>query len=247
MVRRKVVEIDEEKCTGCGLCLPACPEGAIQIIDGKARLISDIYCDGLGACLGECPEDAIRVIEREAEAFDEEAVKAHLEEVVTEQAPPTPEFSGCPGSRVLQWKHEPEAHPPVEQTVPTQSQLRQWPVQLMLVNPQAEYFHNADLAIIADCVPFAYANTHQEFIKDKSLIVGCPKLDDLGFYKEKMTQIFRLNDIKSITTLIMEVPCCAGLVQAVQQAISDSGKDIPFEKVVIGIKGERKPETVAAF
>ena len=247
MVKSEIIEIDEETCTGCGLCIPSCPEGAIRIVDGKARLISEIYCDGLGACLGECPEGALRLVEREAEAFDEDEMKTHLEKMEKEDPAPAVEFSGCPGSRVLQWNDEPAAHLPVEQTVPMQSQLRQWPVQLMLVNPQAEYFHNADLAIIADCIPFAYANTHQEFIKGKSLMVGCPKLDDLGFYKEKMTQIFRLNDINSITTVIMEVPCCAGLVQAVQQAISDSGKDIPFEKVVIGIKGDRKPEAVSAF
>ena len=247
MVTRKIVEIDEEKCTGCGLCIPACPEGAIQIIDGKARLIRDLYCDGLGACLGECPEDAITIIEREAEEFDEEAVKEHLQEIDAKHAPPTPDFSGCPGSRVMEWKSEREAVQPIEHVSPTQSELRQWPVQLMLVNPQADYFHNADLTIIADCVPFAYANTHQEFIKDKTLMVGCPKLDDLGFYKEKMTQIFRLNDINSITTVIMEVPCCTGLSQAVQQAIAESGKDIPFEQVVIGIKGDRKLEAVATF
>ena len=247
MVKRKIVEIDEVRCTGCGLCLPACPEGAIQIVDGKARLIDDIYCDGLGACLGECPEDAIRIIEREAEDFDEEAVKIHLEAFETKQSPPTPDFSGCPGSRVLEWKTEREGEQTVDQAPPAQSELRQWPVQLMLVNPQAEYFQAADLAIIADCVPFAYANFHQDFLKGKSLVVGCPKLDDLGFYQEKLAQIFRVNNIKCVTVVIMEVPCCSGLVYAVEQAIRASGKDIPFEKVVIGIKGNRKPETVPTF
>ena len=246
MAKRRIIEIDEERCTGCGLCIPACPEGAIQIVDGKARLIRDIYCDGLGACLGECPEDAIRIIEREAEEFDEEAVKIHLEEMDMKQAPPAPEFSGCPGSRIMEWKREREETPSVEQVPPIQSELRQWPVQLMLVNPQAEYFHNADLAIIADCVPFAYANFHQDFLKDTSLVVGCPKLDDLGFYQQKLAQIFRVNRIKSVTTVIMEVPCCAGLGQVVQQAIAESGKDIPYEQVVVGIKGERVPEDILA-
>ncbi|UCE17150.1 MAG: 4Fe-4S dicluster domain-containing protein [Gemmatimonadota bacterium] len=239
MVKRKIVEIDGEKSTGCGLCIPACPEGAIQLVDGKARLISDIYCDGLGACLGECPEDAITIIEQEAEAFDEEAMKLHLLEMEEKQIPPAPEFSGCPGSRVMEWKSEREAPWSGKEVPPVQSELRQWPVQLMLVNPEAQYFENADLAIVADCVPFAYASFHQDFLKDTSIVVGCPKLDDLGFYQQKLAQIFSMNNIKSVTTVIMEVPCCAGLSHAVQQAIAESGKDIPYEKVVIGIKGNR--------
>ena len=247
MVKRKIVEIDEEKCTGCGLCLPACPEGAIQIFDGKARLISDIYCDGLGACLAECPEDAIRVIDREAEDFNEEAVKVHLQKLETKKSPPTPDFSGCPGSRVMEWRTERKGRQKGEQVPPAQSELRQWPVQLMLVNPQAKYFQETDLAVIADCVPFAYARFHQDFLRGRSLVVGCPKLDDLDFYQEKLAQIFRVNNIKCVTVVIMEVPCCSGLTCAVEQAITASGKDIPFEKVVIGIKGDRKPEAVPTF
>lgn len=247
MVTRKMIKIDEEKCDGCGLCLPACPEGAIQIVDGKARLISDIYCDGLGACLGECPQDAITIEEREAEEFNEEAVKIHLEEVEAQKSAPIPEFSGCPGSRVMQWDRKPDVQQPAELTPPPESELRQWPVQLMLVNPQAQYFENADVTIVADCVPFAYANFHQDFLKSRSIVVGCPKLDDVGFYEEKLTQIFRLNTINSVTVVIMEVPCCSGLVHAVQEAISASGKDVPFHQVVIGIKGEKKSEPVPAF
>jgi hypothetical protein len=147
----------------------------------------------------------------------------------------------------MEWKSEREVLPSVERTAPTPSELRQWPVQLMLVNPQADYFHNADLAIVADCIPFAYANFHQDFLKDTSLVVGCPKLDDLGFYQQKLAQIFRVNPIKSVTTVVMEVPCCAGLIQAVQQAITESGKDIPFEQVVIGIKGNRVLEPTPAL
>lgn len=241
MVARKIVRIDEEKCDGCGLCLPACPEGAIEIVDGKARLVSDIYCDGLGACLGECPQDAITIEVREAEEFSEEAVKIHLEEMEAHQSPPMPEFSGCPGSRMMQWDKKPEVQQPAEMTPPPESELRQWPVQLMLLNPQAEYFENADVTIAADCVPFAYANFHQDFLKGRSIAIGCPKLDDLGFYQEKLTEIFRLNSIKSVTVLIMEVPCCFGLVHAVQEAIAAAGKGIPFNHVIIGIRGEKNP------
>jgi ferredoxin len=211
---RKIVRIDEEKCNGCGLCMPSCHEGALQIINGKARLVSEIYCDGLGACLGECPQGAITIEERASEEFNEKAVKARFEK-----------------------KEE-------KLTIPTiaskSSALAQWPIQLHLVNPKAPYFQDADLMVVADCVPFAYSNFHQDFLKEKSIVVGCPKLDDVEFYEEKLAEIFRQSKIKSITVVNMEVPCCYGLHYIVKKAMEHSGKNIPIEQMIIGIKGERK-------
>lgn len=222
MVTRKIVRIDEEKCDGCGLCVPACPEGAIQIIDGKARLVSDTYCDGLGACLGHCPKDAITIEEREAEPFDEEAVQAHLE---TEHHI----AAACPSAQVMQFK------------VPAKSELAQWPIQLTLVPPQAPYLNNADLLIAADCTPFAYPQFHQDLLKGKTILIGCPKLDDVQFYIEKLAQIFSHNNIASVTVAHMEVPCCFGLTYIVKEALSQAGKDIPVEDITISIRGEKQP------
>jgi len=251
MATRKIVRIDEEKCTGCGLCIPNCAEGAIQIVDGKAKLITDKFCDGLGACLGHCPEDAITVIEREAEEFDEKAVEVHLHKQKQAQPKPepqpTPVFTGCPSSRAMQFK-VPEAEERASSTAPSVSQLTQWPVQLKLVPVNAPYFQDADLLIAADCVPFAYPDFHRDFLKGKALVVGCPKLDDIQFYKEKLTEIFKANSIKSITVPYMEVPCCFGLVKVTEDAIAASGKKIPFKKIKIGIRGDIKPEEeVQAF
>ncbi|MCJ7803138.1 MAG: 4Fe-4S binding protein [Desulfobacterales bacterium] len=251
MATRKIVKIDEEKCNGCGLCIPNCAEGAIQIVDGKAKLVSDKFCDGLGACLGHCPEDAITISEREAEEFDEKAVEIHLhnqKEATHTHKPqpkpqPEPQFGGCPSSRVLQF----QIPKPIEKAnaTPSESALSQWPIQLKLVPVDAPYFQDADLLIAADCVPFAYANFHQDFLRGKALVVGCPKLDDIQLYKEKLTAIFKANSIKSVTVPFMEVPCCFGLVKATEDAIEASGKDIPFKKVKIGIRGEIKPEAEA--
>jgi len=213
-VLRKIVKIDEEKCNGCGLCIPSCREGALQIIDGKARLVSDVYCDGLGACLGECPQGAITIEERVAEEFDEEEAKIHLEE-----------------------KKE---TPTTSDTAPKSSALAQWPIQLRLVNPKAPYFQNADLNVVADCAPFAYGNFHQDFLKEKSIVVGCPKFDDAQFYEEKLADIFRKSKIKNVVVVNMEVPCCNGLHYIVKKAVERSGKNIPVKQVIIGIKGERK-------
>jgi Pyruvate/2-oxoacid:ferredoxin oxidoreductase delta subunit len=245
MATRKIVKIDEEKCTGCGLCIPNCAEGAIQIIDGKARLISDKFCDGLGACLGHCPEDALQVIEREAEGFDEQAVEVHLHkkhEPVPETMPqPRSVSAGCPSSRPIQFK-APEAKSVSTPAAPSVSMLTQWPVQLKLVPVSAPYFENADLLVAADCVPFAYGNFHLDFMKGKVVVVGCPKLDDIQCYLEKLTEIFKNNSIKSVTLPYMEVPCCSGLVRATEEAVVASGKKIPLKKVKIGIQGDVKPE-----
>jgi len=245
MATRKIVKIDEGKCNGCGLCIPNCAEGAIQIIDGKAKLVSDKFCDGLGACLGHCPEDAITVVEREAEEFDEKAVEAFLHKKhETKPGPQPASFAGCPSSRAMQFQ---VPKPRIESGEKRSSvpQLSQWPVQLKLVPINAPYFQDADLLVAADCVPFAYPDFHQDFLKGKAVVVGCPKLDDIQYYKEKLTEIFRTNSIKSVTVPYMEVPCCFGLVKATEDAIAASGKKISFKKVKIGIQGEIKSEEEA--
>jgi len=245
MATRKIVKIDEEKCNGCGLCIPNCVEGALQVVDGKAKLLSHKFCDGLGACLGHCPQDAITIIEREAEEFDEKAVESHLHKQKQTQPkpepPPAPVFWGCPSSRSLHFKI-PEENIEKFSAGPSVSMLSQWPVQLKLVPINAPYFQEADLLVAADCVPFAYPDFHQDFLKGRALVVGCPKLDDIQYYKEKLTEIFKTNSIKSVTIPYMEVPCCFGLVRAVEDAIRASGKNTPIKKVKIGIRGDIKPE-----
>ncbi len=242
---RKIVQIDEAKCNGCGLCVPSCAEGAIKIVNGKAQLAADNLCDGLGACLGECPQDAIRIIERVADAFDEAAVAKELQAAsATEtQAGPQPAHGhhagGCPGSRVMTLT--PPALASADSGVGSQpSSLGQWPVQLHLVPTNAPYFQGADLLIAADCVPFAYADFHRDFLAGKSVVIGCPKLDDNNFYLQKLTELFRVSTIKSITVVRMEVPCCGGIVAAARQALVACGKEIPFREVTIGIKGDVK-------
>jgi ferredoxin len=260
MSKRKIIFIDHKKCNGCGKCIPNCPEGAIQIIDGKARLISDLFCDGLGACIGHCPEAAITQEEREAAPYEERKVmenivkqgnnviKAHLKhlkdhsqdeylytaiEFLNERNINIPFYDSsssgqsasllaCPGSKMFS------------------SELGQWPVQLMLVPVSAPYFDNAQLLIAADCVPFAYAHFHRDLLKGKILLVGCPKLDDINIYKERITGILAQNKIKSVIYAHMEVPCCFGLVAGIKEAISASGKDIPFKDITVSIKGEIK-------
>jgi Pyruvate/2-oxoacid:ferredoxin oxidoreductase delta subunit len=239
MATRKIVKIDEEKCTGCGLCIPNCAEGALQIVDGKAKLVSEKFCDGLGACLGHCPEDAIAVIEREAEGFDEQAVEAHLHKQT--KAQPQPVFAGCPSSKSMHFK-VPETRTEKVSNKRSASMLSHWPVQLKLVPITAPYFQDADLLIAADCIPFAYPDFHRHFLKGRAVVVGCPKLDDIQYYKEKLTEIFSANSIKSVTVPYMEVPCCFGLVKAAEEAIAASGKNIPLKKVQIGIRGDIKPE-----
>lgn len=238
MTKRKIVHIDEEKCNGCGLCIPSCHEGALQIVNGKAKLVSEKYCDGLGACLGECPYGAISLIEKEAEEFDEKAVEQHLNNL---NKPTFKRNTVCPGSRTAFFEdnnNDPTKINTDDVEIKIKSQLKQWPVQLMLVPPDADFFEGADLLITADCVPFVYPNYHLDFLKGKRLVIGCPKLDDIDYYIEKLTEIFRINNLNSITIAYMEVPCCSGIVRAVEIALSNSGKDIPVNKIKIGINGQ---------
>lgn len=254
-VKRKIVKIDEDKCNGCGLCIPACAEGALQIIDGKARLVSDKYCDSLGACLSECPQGAISIEEREAEPFDEEAVKEHL----VKQADGKPDSArGCPGTTVRQFKHEETLPCGCPSTTVSQfkdttaikettalgshepSQLGHWPVQLTLVPPKAPFLQGADVLLAADCTAFSYGGFHQDFLKDHALLVACPKLDNYEAHQAKLTEILRQSDIRSLTVLRIEVPCCAGLTRMAMQAILSSNKDIPFKEVIISVRGEIK-------
>ncbi len=234
-VVRKIVRIDEEKCDGCGVCVPSCAEGALQIIDGKARVISETYCDGLGACLGECPQGAITIEQREADEFDEEAVKHHTEETehATEYLP-----CGCPSTTVAQFERQGDAGITADPATHQQPMLGHWPVQLTLIPPVAPFLQGADLVLAADCVPFAYGDFHRRFLKDHALLVACPKLDDFPAHQRKLTDILKLSDVKSLTVVHMEVPCCSGLAHMAKQAISASGKDIPLKEVTIGVKGD---------
>jgi NAD-dependent dihydropyrimidine dehydrogenase PreA subunit len=264
---RKIVKIDEAKCDGCGQCIPSCAEGAIALVNGKARLSADALCDGLGACLGDCPQGAITVIEREAEAFDEAAVKVHLEQSgpaahsAHAHAPPAPPAQparprlsvvaseaspdaggGCPGSRSRTLPRPslavvPGGPGPGLPSASAQSRLGQWPVQLHLVPLAAPYFQGADLLIAADCVPFAYPRFHDDFLAGRAIVIGCPKLDDNDFYAEKLGGILSRSDVKSVTVVRMEVPCCAGISHAARRGIASSGKEIPFRDVVIGVDG----------
>ncbi len=224
---RRVIQIDEEKCNGCGICVNACHEGAIALIDGKAKLTRDDYCDGLGDCLPNCPMNAISFIEREAAAYDEEAVKAHLAKRHSEKESAAP-VPVCPGTLAKFLKPSSQSASTSAQDVP--SELSQWPVQIKLVAPNAPYFQGCDLLIAADCTAYAYGNFHHDFVKGRVTLIGCPKLDDID-YSEKLTAIFRENNIRSITLTRMTVPCCGGMAMAIERAISNSGKDIPLNIV----------------
>ena len=235
---RKIVKIDEEKCNGCGVCVPACVEGALQIINGKAKLISEQYCDGLGACLGACPQGALTIEEeQESEEFDDKAVKQHLEELehTTETLP-----CGCPSTTVTQFDRQEAAETAPSVAVKQQSMLSHWPVQLTLVPPSAPFLQAADLVLVADCVPFAYAGFHQELLRGHALLVACPKLDNFQAHLKKLTDILQHSQPKSLAVVHMEVPCCSGLTHMAKQAINLSGKDIPLKEVTIGIRGDLK-------
>lgn len=279
MAVRTMVHIDEDKCDGCGLCVPDCAEGALQIVDGKARLVSDIYCDGLGACLGSCPQDAITMVDREADEFNEEAVNERLKDLGRDPLPghahqdaakgeaacaddkakdmacgcpgtisqsfdrpkPAPAATGtgagCPGSRSQSFD-QPKSAPQADQSGPVASKLGNWPIQISLVPPKAPYLEGADLLIAADCAPFAYGDFHRRFMDGKVALIGCPKLDNTQAYVEKLSVMFRDNNINSISLVYMEVPCCTGLVQLVQEALRQSGAAIPTTLYRVGIKGD---------
>ena len=226
---RKIIKIDEEKCNGCGACAVACHEGAIDMIDGKAKLVRENYCDGLGDCLPACPVDAISFEEREAPAYDEEAVKQAQLKKTADALP-----CGCPGTQSKALKGE-TISPVSTQSI--QSQLMQWPCQIKLVPVNAPYFNNANLLIAADCTAYAYGNFHNEFIRNHITIIGCPKLDE-GDYRDKLTQIIASNNIKSVKIVRMEVPCCGGIENAAKRAIEDSGKFIPWQVVTISTDGK---------
>jgi len=286
-MKRKIIKIDEKKCNGCGECIPNCPEGALQIIDGKARLISDLFCDGLGACIGECPLGAIEVEEREAEPYNEakvmvnvakggpNVIKAHLKHLkdhnetefynqaiayLNENNLEVPEVKEkvvpfvCPGMKIVDNNKEiPQPTPDVKPGCSTlekgdsdaaenrPSELRQWPTQLHLLNPQASYFQDADLLVAADCVPFTLNNFHGKYLKGRTLLHFCPKLDNsYEAYVEKLAQIFTLNNIKSITLVRMEVPCCGGTTATVNAALEKAGKNIPINDIIISLDGKVK-------
>jgi ferredoxin len=246
---RQIIRIDEEKCNGCAQCVTACAEGALAIVDGKARVVNESFCDGLGACIGECPQGALSIEMRVADEFDEAAVEHHLAATRSAQAqnaaPPAasePLACGCPGSMAETLQTHESACPSAAgaHTAPA-SQLRNWPVQIHLLPIEAPFYQGAHLLLAADCVPFAYPGFHQDFLSGRTLAVGCPKLDDPLYYVEKLANILRSNDIRSLTVAHMEVPCCFGLERIAAQAVERSGKDIPVEVVIVGRDGTIKP------
>lgn len=237
-MKRKIVEIDQEKCNGCGLCVDACHEGAIELREGKAVLVSDEYCDGLGDCLPECPVGAVQIIEREAVDYNHEAVMKRMEERKQKNKFHNKNSGGCPGQSAMKIDHN--SRKPIEKESSSRevfSELSQWPIQLNLINPNASYLDGADILIAADCCAYAYGGFHKDFISGRITIIGCPKLDDNDYYIDKLTEIFAQNDIKSITVTRMEVPCCGGLVYAVKTAMLNARKIVPYSEVIISIDG----------
>jgi len=226
MVLRNIVKIDENKCNGCGLCVKACAEGAIKLINGKAKLVSETYCDGLGACLGHCPQDAITIEQRQADDFDEKATKAHLAQINNTAFV-------CPGLSMKTF----DAPAPDNSKGPAASQLTHWPVQLKLVSPQAPYFADAHLLLVADCVPFAMGDFHNTLLRGKSIVIGCPKLDDARFYIEKLADILRSNKLKALSVIHMTVPCCHGLTHIASEAMKLAGQKMIFEDITISLEG----------
>ncbi|NVM24945.1 MAG: 4Fe-4S binding protein [Desulfobacterales bacterium] len=240
-VKRKIIRIDEELCDGCGQCVPSCAEGAIEIVDGKARLVTEKYCDGLGACLGECPNGALSIVEREAEEFDEEAVEEYLSSKDRQEGAEEATMAcGCPSAQIQSFIRPVSGEEDDKLTIQKSSisTLSHWPVQIRLVPPTAPFLKGADLLVAADCTPVAYPNFHRDFLKGKVVMVGCPKFDDIQDYIQKFADIFTTANIKSITVVVMEVPCCQGLPIIVEKGMEMAGKRIPMEKVVISARGE---------
>jgi Fe-S-cluster-containing hydrogenase component 2 len=234
MAVRKIVRIDEQKCNGCGQCIVDCPEGALKLVDGKARVVKESYCDGLGACIGACPVDAITIEEREAEAFDEEAVKQNMAAAAGLAAGlPLVPF-GCPGAAARPLERAPDA----AAAAGSGSQLTHWPVQLTLVSPTAPFLREADLLLVADCVPFAMSDFHGRILQGRAIVVGCPKLDDASRYVAKLADIFRQSAIRSLSIVRMEVPCCGGLCHIAKKALESSGRAIPLREVTVGVNGQ---------
>ncbi len=240
-VVRKIIQIDDELCDGCGQCILSCAEGALKLVDGKAKVISDDLCDGLGACIGECPTGALEIIERKAEEFDETAVEAHLAQKENAQPEMGPILArGCPSTRIQVFEPS-EKRPPVHgvgAAEETGSALSHWPVQIRLIPPTAPFLKEADLLVLADCVPVAFPMLHQAFLKGKAVAMGCPKFDDVQEYIDKFAEIFKVANLNSVTTVVMEVPCCAGLPKIVEAAAERAGVSLPMERVVIGTQGK---------
>ncbi len=252
-MKRKIIEIDREKCNGCGDCLTACAEGALALDEeNKAVLVKEIYCDGMGACLDVCPEDALKVIEKESGAYDAKATYVHvkntlgedaaknvhgIDEVIHKPEAKQQQFSGCPGSKLMNFERQSDSNNHKENTGTQPSELSQWPIQLHLISPYAPYFQGCDLLIAADCTAFALGSFHRDLLKGKRLIIACPKLDDTNPYLEKLTELFKNNQIKSLTVAIMTVPCCHGLSRLIEKAVELSGQDIDVKNMVIDLKG----------
>jgi len=245
-LNRKIIEIDEERCDGCGQCALACAEGALEIIDGKAKVISDNLCDGLGACIGECPQDALNIIERPAEEFDEAAVEEHLSKVEPAPADENTLPCGCPSAQIQTFTSCQQANQPAGQVPDQDSALTHWPVQIRLIPPTAPFLKGADLLVAADCVPVAFPSLHSTFLKGKVVMLGCPKFDDAQAYIDKFAAIFKTAGIKSITTVVMEVPCCAGLPRIVAEGLKQAGKDIPHHQVTVSTRGKILEDRKAA-
>ena len=242
-VMRKIIEIDDEKCDGCGQCVPSCAEGALAIVDGKARVISDKYCDGLGACMGDCPNGALKIVEREAEEFDEEAVEEMLSEREKQQGKePETLACGCPSTHIQEFAPAAtscqQANAPKVMEQGGESALSHWPVQIRLVPPNAPFLKNADLLVLADCSAVAFPALHQDLIKGKVVMMGCPKFDEVEEYIRKFAEIFTMADINSVTTVVMEVPCCAGMPTIVQKGMQTAGKNVPMEEITVSVRGQ---------